>query len=71
MKNEFGIEVLSTTEPPRRMNYEDWARKFNVGILYQKKDYESILIMHDYNFNKLNNSHKKNFVDKLKHFIFD
>jgi hypothetical protein len=62
MKNEFGIEVLSTTEPKKRLSYEDWADKFKVGLMHQKRDFNTRSLMVDYDFKKLSQKKdKKNF----------
>lgn len=65
MKNEFGINVQSTAEPPNRLDYYAWTKKFRVGIMYQKRDMNTLEKMEDYDFNKLNKKSKKSFVDKL------
>jgi hypothetical protein len=63
MKNKFGIEVRSTIEPEKRMSYEDWAQKYNVGLMHDKRDFNARDLMTDYNF--------KNIFKKKENKTFD
>ena len=53
MKNEFGIDVQSSIEPKKRMSYEDWADKYNVGLMHQKRDFNARDLMTGYDFKKI------------------
>lgn len=70
MKNEFGIEVQSTAEPKKRLDFNSWVEKFKVSQSYRKIDYNGIDLSKQYDYNKLNKKSKKNFVDKLSIFSF-
>jgi hypothetical protein len=59
MKNKFGIEVQSTIEPKKRMSYEDWADKYKVGLMHQKRDFNARSLMLDYDFKKLSEKKDK------------
>ena len=53
MKNEFGIEVQSSIEPKRKLEFNQWVRKFGVSSMYQKRDFDARHLMTDYNFGKI------------------
>lgn len=39
MKTVNGIKVLSSTQPQKRMEFNEWARKFRVSQAYQPPVY--------------------------------
>ena len=53
MKNEFGIEVMSTAEPKRKLEFNQWVERFKVSSMYQKRDADCFLKMQDYDFGKI------------------
>lgn len=70
MKNEFGIEVQSTIEPKKKLDFNTWVQKFNVSQCYNKVDTNASELCSQYDYNKLNKKENKNFVDKLNIFSF-
>lgn len=59
MENEFGIKVISSVHPKKKIGFNDWVSRLGVSSMYQKKDYESSRIMNEYDFTKISEKKEK------------
>lgn len=54
--NKWGIKVLNTYEPPKKIEFNIWMTQLKVSSLYKNKDgiYKAMELNNNYNFKKLN-----------------